>query len=325
MKTISEDIKTGRIRPVYLLYGEETYLLRQYRGRLRDALADADDTVNTTYFEGRDTDPAKVIDLAETMPFFADHRSIFLDDTGWFKKGGEEIAAYLPEMPETTHLIFSEAEVDRRTALFKQVKKAGHAAEFPRQTEETLTRWVLGRMKREGKQITRPVMEAFLSATGNDMALIDNEMEKLFSYTMGRNVIELADVEAICGTQVNNRIFDMIDAIADRQQKRALELYYDLILLKEPPMRILVLLTRQFRILLMIKEMAAQGFDRRSMAARAKVPEFAVRKYVSQAAKFTEEKLHDAVRDGVQAEEDIKTGKMGDRLAVELLLVTYSR
>ncbi len=325
MRTITEDIQNGTFKAVYLLCGEENYLIRQYRGQLRDALADPEDSINCTVFSGRNLDPAKIIDLAETMPFFSEHRCILLDDTGFFKKGGESLADYVGSVPETTHLIFSETEVDRRSRLYKQVKKMGHVAEFPRQSDETLMRWILGKLKKEGKQITRPVMEAFLSATGNDMELISNELEKLFSYTMGRDTIELADIEAICGTQVNNRIFDMIDAIAGKEQKRALDLYYDLVLLREPPMRILVLLTRQFHILLQIKEMEGQGFDRRAMAARAKVPDFAVRKYVSQAAKFTEAQLRRAVRDGVQAEEDIKTGRMGDRLAVELLLVTYSK
>ncbi len=325
MKTILEDIKTGQLKHVYLLYGEETYLLRQYRGRLRDALSDPGDTVNTAYFEGSDLDPGQIIDLSETLPFFADHRCIFIDDSGFFKKGGETLADYMDDIPESSYLIFSEKEVDKRSRLYKQVKKSGHAAEFERQPEDVLARWILGRLKKENKQITRPVLELFLSHTGDDMDRINTELEKLLCYTMDREIIEKEDVEAVCAMQLSDKIFDMVDAVAQKQQKRALELYYDLLQLREAPMRILILLTRQFQILLQIKEMHASGMDEASMAAQVKVPNFAVRKYVRQAEKFTGKKLLDAVNDGVQAEEDIKTGRMNDRLAVELFLMTYSK
>ncbi len=325
MKTIQEDIKAGQFKHVYLLYGEEDYLRRQYAKRLMDALSDEEDTANTTRFSGRDIDPGEVIDLAETMPFFAEHRCIFIEDCGFFKKGGEALADYVESVPGSTYLIFSESEVDRRSRLFKQVNKAGYAAEFPRQSEEDLMRWVLGRLKREHKKITRPVMELFLFRTGDQMELIDRELEKLLSYTMGREVIGAEEVAAVCGAQVAGRIFEMVDAVALKQQARALELYYDLLLQKEPPMRILFLITRQFQILMQLKEMEERGFDPRTMASQVKVPGFAIRKYLDQASRFTDRQLLAAVRDGVQAEEDIKTGQMEDRLAVELLLVTYSK
>ncbi len=324
MKTLAEDLKTGQLKHVYLLYGEEDYLRRQYAGRLRDALAAPGDDVNMTRFSGRDIDPGEVIDLAETMPFFAEHRVIFLDDTGMFKKGGEALADYVETIPETTYLIFTETEVDRRSRLYKQVKKAGSTVEFARQPESVLLQWIAQRAKKEGKQITRATAEHFLARTGNDMDLIDQELEKLFCYTMGRETIGEADIEAVCANQTADRIFEMVDAIAGKQKERALSLYYDLLLLKVAPMRILFLITRQFRILLQLSEMKERGYDRKAMASGVKVPEFAVRKYLAQAGKFYDSRLLDAVRDGVQAEEDIKTGRMNDRLAVELLLVKYA-
>ncbi len=325
METILEDIKTGQFKSVYLLYGEETYLLRQYRQRLRSALSDPEDTVNTTVFSGRDLDAGQIIDLAETMPLFAEHRCILVDDSGFFKKGGDALAEYVEEIPESTCIIFSESEVDRRSRLYRQVSKAGRAVEFQRQKEDVLMTWILGRLKKEDKKITRPVMELFLTRTGSDMEHIDTELEKLLCYTMGRDVIAREDVEAICGTQVSDKIFDMVDAVAAKQQERALELYFDLLMLKEPPMRILSLITRQFQILMQVSEMAGQGADDQSIASQVKAPAFAVRKYRNQARKFSQRQLRDAVRDGVQAEEDIKTGKMNDRMAVEIFLISCSR
>ncbi|MCD8152167.1 MAG: DNA polymerase III subunit delta [Clostridiales bacterium] len=324
MKTILEDIKTGQFKRIYLLYGEETYLLRQYRDRLKNALSNPENTMNTSFFSGKDIDPAKLIDLSETLPFFAERRCIFVGQSGFFKKSPEALTAYVEEIPETTCFVFTETEVDRRSKLYKQVKKYGRAAEFQRQREDVLIQWILGRLKKEGKKITCPVMEQFLGRTGNDMELIDRELEKLLSYTMDREVIGAEDVDAVCIAPVSSKIFEMVDAIAGKQQKRALELYNDLLTLKESPMRILFLVTRQFQNLMQLKELTEKGYDYKYMAEKVGVPEFAVRKYIGQARKFTAAQLLEAVRSGVQAEEDIKTGQIAERLAVELFLIRYS-
>lgn len=324
MKSIQEDIETGNFRPVYLLYGEEAYLKRQYKQKLRRALAQEGDTMNAAVFQGRNINPGEIIDLAETLPFFADRRLILMEDSGLFKKPCEELADYMKQIPKTACFVFVEEEVDKRGRMYKAVNKAGRAVEFARQPEQVLTRWILSRMKREQKKITQADMHLFLEKTGNDMENIDRELEKLFCYTLGREVITGEDVEAVCVVQTTGKIFEMVNKIAEKQQKQALELYYDLIAMKEPPMRILFLIARQFKILRLAKELRTQGYDNKFIASKAGIPEFAVRKNLAQAEAFSLEQLREALEDCVQTEEDVKTGNLNDRMAVELLIVKYS-
>ncbi len=324
MKSIQEDIETGIFRPVYLLYGEETYLKRQYRQKLRRALAAEGDTMNVTLFQGKSINAGQIIDLAETLPFFADRRLILIEDSGVFKTSCEELADYMKQIAQTACFVFVEEEVDKRSKMYKAVKKAGRAVEFVRQTEQVLTRWILSKMRRENKKITQAVMQLFLEKTGNDMENIDRELEKLFCYTLGREVITAEDVEAVCVAQTTGKIFEMVNKIAEKQQKQALDLYYDLLAMKEPPMRILFLIARQFKILQLVKDLRKQGYDNRFIASKAGIPEFAVRKNISQAGGFSTEQLKKALEDCVQTEEDVKTGNLNDRMAVELLIVKYS-
>ncbi len=324
MRTILEDIKTRNFKPVYLLYGEEAYLKNQYRQKLIDALLPKDDTVNLNVYENADVPVREIIDLAETMPFFAEHRVIALNGTGLFKKNGEELADYLPGMPESTVLLFTERETDKRSRLFKAVKERGRAVEFAAQDEETLTKWILSLLKKENRRITGQTLRLFLEKTGTDMENIVRELEKLVCYTMGRDVITEEDVEAVCTTRVTSRIFEMISAIAERRQKRALELYYDLLTLKEPPMRILFLITRQFNLLLQVKELKRKGADNKQIGARVGLAPFIAGKYVAQAAGFRTEELRAALEECLSYEEDVKTGKMNDVMSVEILIVKYS-
>ena len=85
MKSLIEDLKSGQFNKVYLLYGEEAYLKKQYRDKLRNAMISPDDTMNYAYYEGKGVNPKEVIDLAETLPFFAERRLIILENTGFLK------------------------------------------------------------------------------------------------------------------------------------------------------------------------------------------------------------------------------------------------
>lgn len=324
MQKLNEEIKSGQLKQLYLLYGEEAYLRRQYRDKLKAALVNGDDTMNYNYFEGKNTEAGEIIDLAETLPFLAERRVIIIENSGFFKHGGEQLAEYLKEPCDTTYFVLVEPEIDKRSKLFKAVTAKGRAIEFKAQDESVLKRWIIGILKRENKKITERDLSLFLEKTGTDMENISKELEKLICYCMDKEVITADDIEEICTRQVNNQIFDMMDAIAGKRQKEAMKMYYDLLTLKEPPMRILFLLARQFNILLQVKELAGKGYPAKAIGENVGLPGFVAGKYVNQAAKFSSQYLRNAVTDCVETEESVKTGKMNDVLSVELLLIKYS-
>lgn len=322
MRQIAEDIKQNNFKQIYLLYGEERYLRRQYRQKLQTALCSDGDTMNVHYYSGKDIPVGEIIDLAETLPFLAERRVIFISDSGLFKSGGEKLAEYLASPCESTYFVFTESEVDKRSKLFKTVQSKGYAADFTVQDESTLKRWIAGTLGRDGKKITENTVQLIISKTGTDMDNIQMELEKLICYCMDRDVVTDADVEAVCTTRISNHIFDMINAIADRKQKAALELYYDLLALKEPPMRILFLIARQCNMLLQAKEMKLKGHDNRTIGSRLGVPPFIAQKVLNQASKFKTSTLRRAVQQCVEAETAVKTGRMNDMMSVEILIMS---
>ena len=324
MKSLNEDLKTGQLNSVYLLYGEEAYLKKQYKDKLKNAMVSPDDNMNYAYYEGKGINVNEVIDLAETLPFFAERRLIVLEDTGFFKNASAEFADYIKDMPETTSIIFVETEVDKRGKLYKAVQAKGRAVELGRQDENTLIRWVASNVKQEQKQISENTVRYFLAKVGTDMENIQRELEKLFCYTLDKDCIATEDVEEICTTQITNQIFDMVNAVADKKQRKALEFYNDLLALKEPPMRILALLTRQFKLLLEVKTMDKLGYGRKEIAEKAGINPFVVGKYQAQAKAFSEKELRQIMEDSVETDEAIKTGRLADTLGVELFIMKHS-
>ena len=324
MKSLNEDIKTGQFKQAYLLYGEEAYLKKQYKDKLTKAMLPEGDTVNYAYYEGKGTNPAELIDLAETMPFFSDRRLIVVENSGFFKNATPELADYIKNMPETACFLFVESEVDKRGKMYKSVKDKGRAVEMGRQDEKTLLYWLAGMVKKEGKQIKESTARYLVAKTGTDMENLEKEMEKLFSYTLGQTEITVQDVDEICTTQITNKIFDMVEAVATKQQKRALHYYYDLLALKEPPMRILYLLSRQFKLLMEVKDLSGRGYEKSQIAKTAGLHPFVAGKYIKQCHSFSKEELRSIMEDAANMEEMVKTGRLNDRMSVELFIVKYS-
>lgn len=324
MKSLNEDIKSGIFKQAYLLYGEEAYLKKQYKDKIIEGMFPDGDRMNYAYYEGKGINPGELIDLAETMPFFADRRLIVVENSGFFKSASPELSDYIKNMPETACFLFVEQEVDKRGKLYKAVKDKGRAVELGRQDEKTLLYWIAGTMKREGKKIRESAARHLISRAGTDMEALEQEMEKLFSYTMGHGEVTIQDIDEICTNHISSQIFAMVEAVALKQQKRALDLYYDLLALKEPPMRILYLLVRQFKLLMEVKDLMRRGYEKSQIAKEAKLHPFVAGKYMQQCRAFREEELRSILEEAADTEEMVKTGRLNDRMSVELFIVKNS-
>ena len=325
MRTILNDIRDNRIKPAYLLYGCETYLVHQYRDKLLDALDGHESNMNFAAFEGKDIDVDAIISLAMTEPFFADKRIILVSGSGLFKSANDALSAFLKgDFPDYLHMIFVESEVDKRNKLYKAVKDLGNAVEFQTQDDATLHKWIAQRINKEGLGISGATIALFMQKTGQDMSNINTELEKLFCYCLNKDTITNEDVEAITTTSISNHIFDMISAVALKQHAKAMNLYYELISLREAPMKILILMAGQFNTLLQVKDLKNRGYDKNGISKKIGRPTFVVDKLLSQAATFDMASLKGALRECVDFEQQIKTGQINDRLCVEIIITKYS-
>lgn len=324
MKVISDDIKKGEFKSVYLLYGEEEYLKKQYRDRLKNAIA-GDDTMNYSYYDSDNASVKDIIDVCETLPFFAQKRLVIMENTGFLKSSNDELADYIKHIPDYLVVVMVEKDVDKRNKVYKAVDSVGYICEMKPQTTATLEKWIAGLLAKDNLKISREACDLILDKTGAGMDYIRQETEKLVSYCQGRDVVTVGDVEKVCATQTTSHIFDMISAIANKKQQQALDLYYDLLELKEPPMRILYLIVRQFNGILQVKDLMSMGISGKEIASKIGAAPFVVGKYQAQAKYFEMNTLLDALNECAKTEEAVKQGRLNDRLGVELIIIKYSK
>ncbi len=325
MQEIRNNCKEHTFHRAYLICGDESYLRLEAQRMLLSALGAEAGSMNFLSFEGQKTEPAAVIDACETLPFFADYRVVLVSDSGWFAKACDEIAAYLGAIPETTVLIFNERTADRRVKSYKAMAKTGHIAECVMPQEPELVRWVGGMLKENGWSMKREAWPMFYERTGADMSRMKNELDKLLAYTMDSKEITPADVEAVCSRRLEDRVFEMLEAMARGDKDRMLFLYEELLLQKEAPQRILSLIGRQFLQMYGVRKLRAERVRDAEIAKQLGMRDFAVAKTARLASAYSQERLGQLVEQAAEDDARSKSGRLDAQIAVETLLLEGSR
>ena len=156
------------------------------------------------------------------------------------------------------------------------------------------------------------------------MGMLRRETDKLIHYCAGRECVERADIDAVVTVQLEDRVFEMIRAVTERQRERALALYADLMALKVQPAAVLVLMQREYLRLLHLVSAQKSGRTPQEMAAVLSMHPYAVQKTLPVALRYTEGQLEEILRLLAQGEQDFKQGRISEAVLVEGLLAALS-
>lgn len=327
MEELNKQIAENNLKQFYLLIGSEAYLKRQFRDNLAEALVNKEDTMNYNYFLGDKLDMEQVLDLGDTLPFFAEKRVIVLENTGLFySKGSDGIKERFDSFPDSTHVIFVEQKVDGRNSLSTWMKKKEAIYELNTPDAATLRAWIKQRFEKSQKQIGQEAVNYLLEHVGTDMLLLEHEIEKLVTYCYDSPQIMVDDIKEICVSQAEDKMFDMIDAIVNCNRDKALSLYHDLLALREPAMRVLSNLTNHYREMMQICLLQKQGKSNGEIADILGIRHraFVIPKYAAQGRKYSYARLKSILDKCQETDQGIKTGKIQDVVGVELLIVEFS-
>ncbi len=322
MSVINSHIASGEFSRIYLLTGNEEYLIKQYRDKLLEAVTDGlDANMNFMRFVGDKVDYTEVIGFCQDMPFFADYRVALVENTGFFKKSNEDFAKALADVPESSIIIFVENEIDRRNKMYTTVKKLGEPLEFTTPDKVMLGGWIRGLFKEAEITAADSAIINIIDTVGADMNTIKNEVEKLISFCADKGKVTEFDVAKVCTVNVEGRIFEMVDHIAKKRSKQALHLYHELLANREPAMRILYLIARQYDMLLKTKLCLEEGKSSGDIASVIGSPPWAVKKYVDQCRDYDKKELIRIMEKCQAMDYKLKSTQANDTVMVETLII----
>ena len=314
---------------IHLLYGPDEFSRSEALAALKATVpADLAD-LNLSVLEGRRLKLDALIAACEAFPFIAERRLVIVHDVLKHQKAGkerDELRAYLERVPATCDLVFVESEdFDKRSAVFTYLKKAAAVQEFLPKEGAELTRWLGERARLLEVKIDGPAAQRLVGFAGNEGRALINELGKLASYVGrgGRITTNYVDLLVQDGQEQN--LFAFIDELSARRRGPALQSLRRLIEEGQAATYILFMIARQMRILLGVKELAAQRLRPDEIAARLGQKPFVVRKALDQARAFTDielGQLHDRVLELDQAS---KTGRIDAETGLEVLVVELCR
>ncbi len=315
-------LKNGK--NIYLIFGDEKFLVKEaYNEIINNVVSSENRSMNLDYFSGKDVNPDSIIDALNTLTFFSDNRCVVVRDTGLLKKSGnvDKLALALEDIPENTYIVFDE-EVDKTSKLYKTILKHGVVYEMKTPKETDLVSFVENLVSSKKSKIDKGSTIHFLRTVENDMVVINNEIEKLVAYTLDNGKIEKGDIDLVCTKSLQVEIFKLMDAIGNKEIQTALEIYNNMIYLKEPVLRILAMLARQVKLILLSKELSEQGFNMNDISTKIGVHSFVAKGCIQQGKNFSKDTLYQTLISLEELEVKIKTGKIKDVIGLETLIVS---
>lgn len=339
----------------YLLHGDDEFTSREHLKKLRQ---EGHFEYNQDTYNGAEVDLQTIIITSNTLPFLTEQRLVLLDglpkkkaarsastpDREGSAKGGKArkskksgksgslsrsefekaLAEHIAHMPETTvlALVVDEA-LEVTNPLVKAAEKYGKVIQSTLPKGAALEQWINRRAKSKQVTITAEAITLLANLIGNHLRLLANELDKLATYVGEGGTIQAKDVHLLSPLVQEARIFDLTDALAQRNRQKALNLLHDLLADGEPPLKLLSTITSQVRSLLLVKELSQQGMRSAQIASQLALAPFIVEKALRQVGNFSMIQLEATYHELLSTDAALKRSRLTPELALDLLVVQF--
>lgn len=316
----------------YLLYGENYYLIKKKVVAIKEKFLLADpSSLNLAEFSGIDLKAGNFWSAVLAAPFLAKKRLIIVKNLLLENKDEDfkkDLAKNLTKIPETSLVFFIEdGNPDKRGSLFKAMNKPGIAQKFEASTPNTIRHLIEEKIELGNIKITSEAIQKFILYVGSDSYRAENEITKLILYARHQkiNTIEANLVEEIVKPESSVGIFDFVDAIGAKNQKKAVTLFEKLIESGENELYILTMIIYQFRNMLIISDYLIRRTPTGQIASLAKIHPFVVQKTTAVLGKYDRSKLISNYLKLGETDFAIKTGQIDAKLSILLLISEFCK
>ncbi|MDF2548128.1 MAG: holA [Anaerosolibacter sp.] len=340
-KDVMTDLKNNQLSHIYLFHGTEFYLVDHAVGGIKNKLIDDGfSDLNYQVIDGKDTTVDQIINACETLPFMGEARLVIIKDLECFAGKRKNISEdeekrlieYLSNIASTTYVLFTVTEgLDKRKKIVKDIGKYGKLIAFDKMDGTDLSKWIAKSFGKYGKKINEKDIQGFIEVSGylekssnKNLKDLENEIKKISDYMGDQTVVSRKEIELLAPKTIENNIFSLVESIGEKNSEKALLMLSDMLLEGEPEIRILFMITRQFRLLYQIKLMESQGYTPMAIGPKLGLQQFVIKKYLKQTLNFDKNTLQKALYKCLETDHDIKKGKIPPRLGMELLISEFA-
>jgi DNA polymerase-3 subunit delta len=323
----------------YLLHGTDEYRRSLELDKMKARLGDPSTVdLNTTTLDGRNLSLEELAFACDTVPFLSDKRLVIVNDLAarLEKRTGEtpsepekdsafleRLEQYLKALPDSARLVFLERRtIGKGNPIHRLATQTehGYEREFTPLPPGELSRWIAARAQEKGGKIEPGAIRILATYVGNDLRLLDSEIEKLLTYAGPERAVTERDAQLLVSYAGEADIFAMVDALGTRDTRRAMEMMEKLLAEGQHPLYLLRMITRQFRILLQIKELLNKGTAATDVRGLLHLHPYVAKKTMAQARNFSVPQLEEIYHRLLEIDEAVKTGQLEDHLALNLFV-----
>lgn len=304
---------------VYLLYGTKEFGIEEEIKKISKNI----DEMNICKYDLNNDMLSLALEDAKTISLFGDKKVVIIDNanmfTGTTSKDSEEIEKYLNHINENTILILivHNDKLDSRKKITKLIKEKGKIKEF----NDELDNVSLVRRLFKNYNIEYNTIKLLIDRVGNNPLILQNEINKIKIYKGNDKNITSKDILNLTTKLIEIDIFKLIDYIVKKDKEKALELYYEMLKMNEEPIKIVVILANQFRIMYQSKELLKKGYSEKDIASILKIHPYRVKLAIQNSRTYTSETLLKYLNNLADIDIGIKTGALNKDLALELFIL----
>ncbi|MBQ9011403.1 MAG: DNA polymerase III subunit delta [Bacilli bacterium] len=301
----------------YLIYGNKEYLIKRKTNEIKKSFLD--NSINS--YDLDNTSLKEVIDDAQTISLFSEKKLIICNNANVFTSSSKEsdiLEPYLNNPNPDTTIIFTlnNEKIDRRKKITKLIDKKGKIFEFNENVDTTS--FIKEQLK--DYKISQKDINLLKERVGNNIELLHNEIETIKIYKEDKNITK-EDILNLTTKNIDTNIFKLIDYIILNNKDKALEIYYELLKQNEEPLKIIIILANQFRIMYQAKELLKKGLSEKDIAETLKIHPYRVKLALQNSRKYESKLLLSYLNELAKIDIDIKTGKANKDLALELFIL----
>lgn len=320
MEKIKKHIKDNKFDSVYFFLGEEVFLSTHYLNLLRKNIVGDDDF---NYISLSSEDNLSFQDAIESSPMFGERKVVVIKGVDfskeWKSDTNDLISELLDNVPSYTTVVFLCHTADKKSKIYKTLSTKATLCEFPVQKTDLVVKWLCPRVKSKGGVITPDVAEMVIGYAGNSLNLLDNEIDKMLSYTEDK-VITAEIVDKLCTKTVEAKVFSLTDAVMEKKADLAFSILNELKREKEKPNNINGAFGRNVSALLQYKYLKQEGKNQSAIMEKMNVPQWLLKKYMSFERLYTEGDLIKIISACAEFDTQFKTGEIDGYTGLSILI-----
>ena len=320
---------------LYLLYGQESFLLEDYVKKIKKSFDKLIEGIN--FIKIDETNVSQLISDIETPSFGFDRKLIIVKDSGLLKKEGKKKNAVLSNLVDRVSeyiknnvkmikqdniIVFIEAEVEKNK-LYKVIEEYGKVIDFEPEKLPNLIKRIKAISNAYKVEISDYDAQYLVECCGTSLQDIINELRKLIEYVGADGKITKNEIDMLTTKQIDSVIFDLTDNLGKKDIKKAMDVFYNLIYQKEPVQKILITLYNHFKKLYFVK-IALENNENIAQALKLKPNQtFLVSKYKNQAGYFKNGELRKIIEELENLDYNYKVGLIDLNVGIEAVLCRY--